>query len=114
MTRVASSPMFVCACAIALSIGAHAATVPGAARHDGRQAPAPTPKPFPRPADTPRQTPSPTSTPQTPARPAAAPAQPAAPTEAMLGVPIAQGAQFIASYDAGMGQRYYLFGAAAS
>ena len=29
------------------------------------------------------------------------------PTEAMLGVPIYPGAQFIASYDAGRGQRYY-------
>ena len=31
----------------------------------------------------------------------------------MLGVPIYPGAQFIASYDAGRGQRYYLFGSAA-
>ena len=33
------------------------------------------------------------------------------PTEATLGVPIYPGSQFIASYDAGRGQRYYLFGA---
>ena len=32
----------------------------------------------------------------------------------MLGVPIYPGAQFIASYDAGRGQRYYIFGSAAS
>ena len=32
----------------------------------------------------------------------------------MLGVPIYPGAQFIASYDAGRGQRYYLFGTNAS
>ena len=32
----------------------------------------------------------------------------------MLGVPIYPGAQFIASYDAGRGQRYYLFGSTAS
>ena len=38
----------------------------------------------------------------------------APPTEAMLGVPIFPGAQFIASYDAGRGQRYYIFGSAAS
>jgi hypothetical protein len=38
----------------------------------------------------------------------------AAPTEAMLGVPIFPGAQFLASYDAGRGQRYYLFGSGAS
>lgn len=37
-----------------------------------------------------------------------------APTEATLGVPIYPGAQFIASYDAGRGQRYYIFGAAGS
>jgi len=32
----------------------------------------------------------------------------------MLGVPIFPEAQFIASYDAGRGQRYYLFGSAKS
>ena len=32
----------------------------------------------------------------------------------MLGVPIYPGAQFITSYDAGRGQRYYIFGSAAS
>ena len=31
----------------------------------------------------------------------------------MLGLPIYPGAQFLASYDAGQGQRYYLFGSAA-
>jgi hypothetical protein len=73
------------------------------------------PQPFPRP-------------PQTPARPAPSPAAPAAPapsapaavpdvsvpeaapTEATLGFPIYPTAQFITSYDAGRGQRYYLFG----
>ena len=34
------------------------------------------------------------------------------PTEASLGVPIFPGAQFITSYDAGRGQRYYIFGSA--
>ena len=33
-----------------------------------------------------------------------------APTEATLGFPVYPSAQFIASYDAGRGQRYYLFG----
>ena len=46
--------------------------------------------------------------------PAPAPSNPtptvAAPTEATLGVPLYPGAQFITSYDAGRGQRYYLFG----
>ena len=32
----------------------------------------------------------------------------------MLGVPIYPGAQFISSYDAGRGQRFYIFGSAAS
>ena len=32
----------------------------------------------------------------------------------MLGVPIYPGAQFITSYDAGRGQRYYIFGSASS
>jgi hypothetical protein len=38
----------------------------------------------------------------------------AAPAEAQLGVPIYPTAQFIRSFDAGHGQRYYLFGAQAS
>jgi hypothetical protein len=61
-----------------------------------------------------------------PARPQAstpqavpAPVAPAAerepvPTEQQLGVPVFPGSQFIRSYDAGRGQRYYLFGASAS
>jgi len=36
------------------------------------------------------------------------------PSEATLGVPIFPGAQFITSYDAGRGQRYYIFGTPAS
>jgi hypothetical protein len=38
----------------------------------------------------------------------------AAPTEAMLGVTIYPNAQFITSYNAGRGQRYYIFGTTAS
>ena len=79
----------------------------------------PVPQPFPRPGTTqpaPPARPAPTA----PSPPAAAPARPvpaspdAAPTEALLGVPIYPGAQFIASYDAGRGQRYYIFGSSAS
>ena len=73
----------------------------------------PVPQPFPRPsAPQPAQptTPPPTAA---PVRPAAGAAE-AAPTETTLGVPIYPGAQFIASYDAGRGQRYYLFGSAAT
>ena len=76
----------------------------------------PPPQPFPRPS------------PQQPARPGSQPTvQPApppavssaaasenAPTETTLGVPVYPGAQFISSYDAGRGQRFYIFGSAAS
>jgi hypothetical protein len=84
----------------------------------------PVPQPFPgaprppqpaRPAPAPRPTAPPTAPPaaSAPARPAPA-SPPGAPTEALLGVPIYPGAQFITSYDAGRGQRYYIFGSAAS
>jgi hypothetical protein len=79
------------------------------------QQPPPVPQPFPRPPASqppkPAQPKPPQPTPGAPA-PAGATAE-AAPTEAMLGVPIYPGAQFIASYDAGRGQRYYIFGSAA-
>jgi hypothetical protein len=70
-----------------------------------------TPQPFPR-GEAPRPA---QPAPQNP--PAAAPARPAdpnAPPEIMLGFPIYPNAQFIASYDAGRGQRYYIFGTAAT
>jgi hypothetical protein len=82
----------------------------------------PVPQPFPRPGSAqPSQpakpttpAPAPPSTPQTaaPTTPAVAKSE-AAPTEATLGLPIYPGAQFIASYDAGRGQRYYIFGSVA-
>jgi hypothetical protein len=81
----------------------------------------PTPQPFPRPGTSnpaPTQPPRPSTPTQTPERQATPPPKPAAaeaaPTEAMLGVPIYPGAQFIGSYNAGRGQRYYIFGAADS
>jgi hypothetical protein len=68
---------------------------------------APVPQPFPAPG-APRA-----PKPAAPTSPAPQPAAPeTAPTEALLGVPIYPGAQFIASYDAGRGQRYYIFGSA--
>src|SRR5712671_43822 len=80
----------------------------------------PVPQPFPRPgAPTVQAPPSrptqPSSSPSVPV-PEASPraATDAAPTEAMLGVPIYPGAQFLTSYDAGRDQRYYLFGSASS
>jgi hypothetical protein len=74
----------------------------------------PVPQPFPRPGTSQPPQPSPAPPPAT-----TAPAKPAArtgesdPTEATLGVPIYPNAQFISSYDAGRGQRYYIFGSAA-
>jgi hypothetical protein len=75
-----------------------------------------TPAPFPRPGDPQRPVPSSPPTAK-PAPPPGAPATSAraieeerAPDEQMLGVPVYRGAQFIASYDAGHNQRYYLFG----
>lgn len=73
----------------------------------------PAPQPFPRPSQPsqPARLPQPTSPPPAPS---ARPAPEGEPTETMLGVPIYPGAQFITSYDAGRGQRYYIFGSAAS
>src|SRR5262245_25665717 len=80
----------------------------------------PVPQPFPRPSTAqpaqptrPAPRPAPPSTPPS-TSPAATPKPTDAPTEAMLGVPIYPGAQFLASYDAGRGQRYYIFGSTAS
>lgn len=115
---------------VSLSLGVAAASV---------QQPA-TPQPFPTPASGSRPsstTPAPTTStppgaPATTAPGTTAPQQPAtatrpaqppsavaptaavAPTEAALGLPIYPEAQFLASYNAGQGQRYYLFGTAAS
>ena len=72
-----------------------------------------TPAPFPRPGQTqskpPAQPPATAPTPA-PAAPAAAPNASDKEGPGDLGVPIYPGAQFIASYDAGRGQRYYLYG----
>jgi hypothetical protein len=77
----------------------------------------PVPQPFPRPGTAqpsrPPQQPPPGQPGAPPAKPAPAPPE-GTPTEATLGVPIYPGAQFLASYDAGRGQRYYIFGSAAS
>jgi hypothetical protein len=77
-----------------------------------------TPQPFPRPATpaVPRNPPgAPPPGAPAPAQPAApvtqaAPPAPGAPTEAMLGAPIYPSAVYLTSYDAGRGQRFYLFG----
>ena len=84
----------------------------------------PVPQPFPRPgasqparpaqppAGEAPKPPAPSSPP--PAAPAPTPTTSADPTEATLGVPLYPGAQFLASYDAGRGQRYYIFLSTAS
>lgn len=60
----------------------------------------PVPKPFPKPGQP--ATPAPAATPtQTPT---------GTPTEASLGAPIYPTSEFLESFDAGRGQRYYLFG----
>ena len=68
-----------------------------------------TPQPFPRPGEKPAA-PAQQPVAQPPAQPPAATAPQGAPTETSLGVPIYPGSEFLASYDAGHGQRYYLFG----
>jgi hypothetical protein len=76
----------------------------------------PAPQPFPRPtaqAQPPIVRPAPQPPVQTPAAPPVASAV-EAPTQEALGIPIYPGAQFITSYNAGRGQRYYLFGSVAS
>lgn len=65
-----------------------------------------TPVPFPRPG----QPSTPKPAPSTPVQQPGAQASTEDPSEASLGVPIYPGAQFLVSYDAGRGQRYYLFG----
>ena len=76
------------------------------------QVPQPFPKPGQPPATPPVTSPPPTA-PQAPARPAGDLQDPAEPSEASLGVPVYPTAQFITSYDAGKGQRYYLYGTTA-
>ena len=82
----------------------------------GRTA-AQTPQPFPRPGEGQRPQPGTTQRPAEPKvlppadrTPPDQPAAPGEPTEATLGIPVYPGAQFIASYDAGRGQHYHLFG----
>jgi hypothetical protein len=90
----------------------------------GRASQASRPAPPPPVTTTPATPPTPTSAtppaataaspaPQQPAAAAQAPAE-GAPTEATLGVPIFPNAQFLASYNAGRGQRYYIFGTSGS
>jgi hypothetical protein len=70
--------------------------------------------PAPATASAPLPQPSSAQAPSSPSSIASAPGNDAAPTEAMLGVTVYPNAQFITSYDAGRGQRYYLFGTTGS
>jgi len=77
-----------------------------------RAAAAQVPQPFPKPGQPQSAAPPPpvTSAPA-PVRITQAPPQDASePAEGSLGVPIHESAQFITSYDAGRGQRFYLYG----
>jgi hypothetical protein len=78
-----------------------------------------TPQPFPRPGTPTQKPPQPAPPATTPAKPVPAteprvpqpkPTDPAAPSEAVLGAPIYPSAVYLTSYDAGRGQRFYLFG----
>jgi hypothetical protein len=83
-----------------------------------------TPQPFPRPGTPAPQRPAaPAPAAQRPAAPGdvsaaaaaqSAPADPNAPSAEVLGIAAFPGSQFLASYDAGRSQRYYLFGTTAS
>ena len=75
------------------------------------QTPQPFPKPgAPKPVTPPTETPLPVVQPPAPA----APGPNEVPTETTLGVQVYPGAEFLGSFDAGKGQRYYLFGTNAS
>lgn len=69
----------------------------------------PIPKPFPKAGEKAAQ---PAPKPPSPTPPAVA--ADGTPTAESLGLPIYPAAQFLASYDAGRGQRYYLFGTTAA
>jgi hypothetical protein len=79
-------------------------------------APAQTPQPFPKPGAPTRPQPAPPPAQPPPADVTARPAEtrpaavPGEPDEQTLGMPVYPAAQFLTSYDAGRGQRYYLFG----
>jgi len=73
----------------------------------------PAPQPFPRPGTAPgRPGGQPVVQPAPPPTSSSTPIE-GAPAEAALGVPMYPGAQFLASYDAGRGQRFFLYGTTA-
>ena len=73
------------------------------------------PKPFPKPGQPPAQPPAATVPASSePVQQAAPPRDASEPAEGSLGVTIYPAAQFIGSFDAGRGQRYYLYGTTTS
>lgn len=84
----------------------------------GQSAPPPQPppaRPQPAPAAPPTRPAAPPSGPAgSPTAPAAATAPAAEPTAQSLGLPIYPAAQYLATYDAGRGQKYVLFGTTAA
>ena len=107
--------------AVALSVVTWPAGAQGQAAQTGQTPPIPVPRPFPQPNQPSSTTPPPPTAPppSTAAKVPAQPAPPAAvtpaaivnrPTERDLGVPVYPAADYLDSYDAGHGQRYYLFG----
>jgi hypothetical protein len=83
-----------------------------ASAQSAQQSP-PVPQPYPRPGQAQKPSTPPATVPASPPA-AGAPQAGEVPSEATLGLPIYPAAQFIASYDAGRGQRFYLFGSTAS
>ncbi len=67
------------------------------------------PRPFPQPSQ-PRPSSPPPPPPMAPSQTPPPTAQTGIPSEATLGVPLYPNSQFLTSYDAGRGQRFYLFG----
>jgi hypothetical protein len=109
-------PVAVIALALSLASSMPALDIVGLVH---AQAP-PLPRPSPFPGSTPSRPSGRTSgVPATPAAPAPAPAvpvavEPPAGRQAPEGTPVYPSAEFIDSYDAGSGQRYYLYGSNAS
>ena len=89
---------------LALLLGATAATYVSA------QVPRPFPKPGQAQPPVAQPQPPPAAPVVQPQTPGTQPAAPGEPTPESLGVTIYPSAQFITSYDAGKGQRYYLYG----
>jgi hypothetical protein len=109
MTRVLAALVFIAASSSDIPWPLAPVGVTAAKQVAGQAPVVPQPQPFPgrgptRPSDQPAARPAappPTSAPQAPAAPAVAPPE---------GLPIYPTAEFIDAFDAGLGQRYYIYG----